>query len=484
MNANSVDLSIKSLSDILQPGRRILVAVSGGPDSLALLHALYSHKLSLNIEAVAVAHYDHGLRPESASEAEFVEEYCRTLNIPCFAGRSPKGSLSTAGQGSLQNSAREARYAFIDKAADNYRADLIATGHHRDDQIETILINILRGTGIDGLRGIPFQRGRYIRPFLNVSRLEIESYCAKHGLEPRRDLSNNDPSHYLRNKIRLDLLPMLTSDYHPGAGDALLRLAENAAIDCEYLDIQTETALNSCLAGRRARALDIDITKLLSHHASLRRRVLRLAVSNARGSRDGLSEEHVRKVLAFCEDAGLPGSISIPNPLIRVTRRGSILTVECPETFQTAVYSVLLQDIPENRAFDLPNGWQVIVRPNDDAIPYRTRPSIHDDKFLAVIDANTVDISSIHIRPWRPGDKIDPIGMGGKTKKIQDIFVDAKLPAKLRATWPMVAGDQGVIWIPGIALSERMKIDEKSSKRLEMLFLPAPFCDSVDLVEP
>ena len=448
-------------------GATILVAVSGGPDSLALLHALVAAKNRTVIDGIAVAHFDHGLRgEESAAEAAFVADYCHTNGVPCRLGAAGSGSIAGSSRGSLQEAAREARYAFLDRTADDMGARFIATAHNRDDQIETVLINILRGTGIDGLRGIPRRNGRYIRPLLNVDRPTIEAYCAEHGLTPRRDPSNDDPAHYLRNRVRLELLPLLERDYHPSVRDSLLRLSDNAAIDSAYLDEIARDAFTSVSASYRGMGVPpvsnvfLDAAALTALPHAIRRRVVRLAVERVRGTREGLTESHVELALDLA--AGNPGAIgfTIPTPPCRVLLHDGRLTFEIPPaTDSTTPYSIPLA-IPS--AIDLDNGWTISVS----LAPFEGVDEAH----TATMDAGKIDLSTLVIRSRVDGDRIDPLGMGGKTKKLQDVFVDGKIPKRERDSWPIVADIYGVVWIPGLTQSERAKVREATA---QVLYLTA-----------
>ena len=222
----------------------MLVAVSGGPDSLALLHALHGLREELGLGDLQAAHLDHGLRgDESAAEAEFVAAFCRERGIPCTFGRADVAALRRRKRAGRRRPPAPPATPFWKTPPAPSAPTKIATGHTQDDQVETVLLNILRGTGLDGLRGIPIRRGVYIRPLLHTSRAAVEAYCAEHGLSPRRDPSNLDPSHYTRNRLRLELLPALARDYNPAVREALLRLAETAARDADFLHVQAEAAL-------------------------------------------------------------------------------------------------------------------------------------------------------------------------------------------------------------------------------------------------
>jgi tRNA(Ile)-lysidine synthase len=431
------------------------VAVSGGPDSLALLHALHASRERLGLAGLASAHYDHGLRgAQSAAEAAFVAEFCASISVPCTVETAPVDAIKQSSQGSLQEAAREARYTFLNRAADLAGADFIATAHNQDDQIETVLINLMRGAGIDGLRGIPHRNGRLIRPLLDVSRAAIEVYCAQHGLSPRRDPSNDDPSHYLRNRIRLELLPLLERDYHPGVRDAILRLSHSATIDSAYLDTQARAALDRIFAKNA-----LDIAGLLALDEALRRRVIRLAIERARGTREGVSERHVELILALASGDRKAG-LTIPDPECRILRQGRVLKFASePAAEAYAPYSIPLS-CPST--VTTPSGWQISV----DTKPLPTL----EGAYTAVLDMEAVDLSTLVVRSRENGDRIDPLGMGGKSKKLQDLFVDRKVAKNERDGWPVIADKNGPLWIPRLTQAEQAKTTERTR---QYLFLTA-----------
>ncbi len=317
--------------DLLPPGGRALVAVSGGPDSLALLHALHGLQQDLGLADLQAAHLDHGLRgQESAAEAEFVMAFCQGRGIPCTVGTADVGARQRHHGGSTQEAARALRQAFLEDTARAVGSTKIATGHTQDDQTETVLLNILRGTGLDGLRGIPYRRGPFIRPLLETSRAEIEDYCAEHGLAPRRDSTNRDPSHYTRNRLRLELLPALERGYNPAVRAALLRLAETAARDADYLHRQAEAALPTLMLEASAAKLILDAQRLRELHPSLLRHVLRAAFARLRVTFLGLTHEHLEPLCAaLAGERRLPFGLTTPPPhcAARVTLRRLTLTI-------------------------------------------------------------------------------------------------------------------------------------------------------------
>lgn len=315
---------------LLAPGDRLLAAVSGGPDSLALLHALHTLRHELSLGDLQVAHLDHRLRgAASAADAAFVAAFCAGLDIPCHAGKADVASLGLERKVSTQQAARLARYQFLNATADAVGADKVATGHTQDDQVETVLLNILRGSGLDGLRGIPPRRGRFIRPLLDVSRADVASYCAANGLTPRLDASNFATDHYTRNRLRLELLPTLAQDYNPGVRDALLRLSQIAARDGDYMAQQSHLALAEVTMASDTARLVLDRPKLAALHPALLRHVLRAALVQVRGTGEAVTHEHLEPLCAaIAGQRRLPFGLTTPPPhcAIRVTPRRVALT--------------------------------------------------------------------------------------------------------------------------------------------------------------
>ncbi len=312
-------------SGLLANGDRVLVAVSGGPDSLSLLHALWTLRGPLGLASVAAAHLDHGLRGgESAADAAFVAAFCAERAIFCRLGYADTAAQAQSRKVSIQQAARDARYAFLEAAAQETGVDKIATAHTQDDQMETVLLNILRGTGLDGLGGIPARRGPFIRPLLQVSRADVLAYGETHGLTPRLDPSNLDATHYTRNRLRLLLLPLLARDYNPAVRQALLRLSQTAARDADYLHRQAETTLPRLTLAAGPGSLILDANGLRELHPALLRHVLRAAVTQVRGSREAVTHEHWEPLCdAICGRRHLPFGLTTPAPhcAIRVTLR-------------------------------------------------------------------------------------------------------------------------------------------------------------------
>ena len=444
---------------LLSPGDKVVVAVSGGPDSLSLLHLLWTQREARHLDRVEAAHLDHQLRgAESAAEAEWVAAWCAERGIVCHVGQADVAALAQDSRQSRQHAAREARYAFLLNTAEQTGATKIATGHTQDDQVETVLANILRGTGTDGLRGITERRGLIVRPLLDVSRLDIEAYCAANGLMPRQDPSNFSPDHYTRNRIRLELLPTLRRDYNARVEEAILRLSAIAGRDSDYLAMQTSAALADALQSESKSRLEMDRATLAALHPALLRYVLRQAIEKVRGSSEGISHEHlelVTQAIVSQSSRGFALMLSYPTCTVDVTEQSVVLRMAADGDEPLGNFSTPLLVPGESALHEI--GWVVTA-------------SWEDSPGAIRVDADALESDSLVVRNWRrgdrSGDKIDPLGMGGRHKKVSDIFTDAKVTRSERYRIPIVSDKEGIIWIVGHTQSERAKVTPHTTRVL------------------
>lgn len=445
---------------LIPSGARILVAVSGGPDSLCLLHALSRAPKPFHISDLCAAHMEHGLRgEESKADALFVQSFCDERGIPCLVRRLDIAAEAARRRQSIQETARQERYDFLKKAADSFGSELIATAHNANDQEETVLLNILRGTGLTGLKGIPERRGRIVRPLLDVPRTEIEAYCREHELTPRHDASNADPSHYLRNRIRLELLPMLEQDYHPGIRASLTRLSILSQRDDDYLSREAQAVFDA-LREDSGEDIRLDPEAVASLHPAVASRVIRLAFEAIRGTTDGLLEKHVEKTLGLALGTE-QGCVTSPNPeCIAHVAGGSLVFGR--ERFPVAATKRTAAHF----------AWRIEATGEPD--PALSLPPVFEGFLTERIDAGAIDRGSLTVRDWENGDRIDPLGMGGRTKKLQDVFSDAKIPRDARREWPILCDSHGPLWVPGLVLAERAKITPATTTVLR-LFAVLPY---------
>lgn len=382
---------------LIPAGSRVLCALSAGPDSVMLTHLLASNAARLGI-TVAAAHFTHGLRPQDAeAEAALAQALCRGLEIPFFRGSGDTAAYAAAHGLGIEEAARALRYAFLRETAQGWGADLIATGHHRDDQAETVLFRLARGTGTDGLRGIPAREGDLVRPLLELSRADILAYLREHGLDYASDPSNDSLDH-ARNRLRHRVLPQL-EQVHPGAAGNLAAAAKLAEADRDF--IAPHAAALADRATPTDRGWRIPLAWLTGAHPALRGRAVRILCG-----RLGLapSLRHVEAVLALA-DRGPSARVTLPDGITARREYGDLLLERAAEPASPPAETVLQPG--ENRWGD----WII-----------------------------TVSKPGLTVRTRRTGDTVF---RGGHHRSIKKLLIDLRVPRDMRDTLPVVCcGDR------------------------------------------
>ena len=444
--------------NMIKPGDRVIVAVSGGPDSICLLDIINGLKETLGIELV-VAHFDHGLRPdEDEAETGFVEALAMSLNLP-FETKKADPSMNEGGA-SVEESARRARYEFLEEVKERFFAEKIAVGHNLNDQAETVLMRLLRGSGPSGLAGIPPCRDKkIIRPLIEVSRWEIESYLKRKELLSITDPSNLE-THYLRNKIRLELLPQLKK-YQPRIVEILGQTAEIMRNDEAWLAGKAEEWIKGATHMWNNDEIQIPLSSFIILPRSLKNRVIRYALKKTGGGLRRVGLRHLEAVNQMARGGKSQAMITLPN---RVTAKkvydNLIFTVD--KDMGPGDFSYLL-DKPG--IFDLPALGRTISLeelknvPLSDIVAYR---------WTAFLDADRL-CYPLRIRNVRPGDTFVPFGMRGH-KKLKDFFIDLKVPSKVRAQTPILIHRDIPIWVCGFRIDDRFKVTRDTKKVLKVTF--------------
>ncbi len=446
----------------------IVVAVSGGPDSLALLLLLnrLSRPLGLTLH---VAHLDHGLRGADAkSDAQFVEDTARDLGLPVTLGVEDVESYRAAHGLSPEEAAREMRYGFLARVAAEQGAASIALGHTADDQAETVLMHILRGSGLSGLAGMSTlsyrpsaqgsERVALLRPLLEVTREETAAYCRWKGVTPREDLTNRSLE-FTRNRTRLELLPFL-SNYNPRIRDALLRLSSAAAHDQDYITGEATQALGN-LAAIEGEGVRIERDGFAALHPALKRHLLRLVYREATGSTDGLAHSHIEDMVKL-SDGGVGGSVDLPGGLMFFVDYDSLsLAVNAGgASGPPALQGEHPLSVPGQTCIP---GWSVSAR----LLPYGGEPP-EAAAYTARLDAERVGLA-LCVRGRKPGDRFTPLGMAG-SKKLQDFMVDARIPSASRDSVPLVVSKEGILWVVGRRIAHWARVTEETTEILLLEF--------------
>jgi len=491
---------------------RLLVAVSGGPDSVCLLHILVRlmEELSINLH---VAHLNHQLRgAESEADAQYVSNLARRLGIPATIEQRDVKGYQAQRHISLEEAAREVRYTFLAQVAKAIGASQVAVGHTRDDHIETILMHLVRGTGTRGLRGLqpraewqsPENSLTIIRPLLEVSREETTSYCHERQLTPKIDASNLSLSP-LRNRIRHQLLPLLKS-YNPQVTEALLRTASIAGDDLAFIDNEVLQLWDE-IAQRRENTIILDKKRLLELPSALKRHLVRMSLEKLLGNVKDIEMRHIEEIMGvLTKPAGK--RLSLPGGLTFSVEYNSYLIGKDPLALSP------LPTIDGEFPLELPGkttlpGWRVEAtiidpsvvkkKPEGANAPLETTPlpftgesvkGLHpfknysspspskergiegvrliDNLFTAYIDLDKTG-DKLLVRSRKPGDRFQPLGMS-QPKKLNEFMIDAKIPHAWRQRIPLVCSPQHIIWVVDWRIDDRVKVTEETKKVLRLEF--------------
>lgn len=440
---------------MLERGGRLIVAVSGGPDSVALLKLLTLLAAEYELSLV-VAHLNHGLRGEEADREEaFVRRLSQEMGIACLSRKIDIFALRKPGK-SLEELCREQRYAFLQEAAAAGQATKIALGHHLDDQAETVVMHLLRGSGAEGLRGmLPQREGMIIRPLLEVTRKEIMAFLEEMGMTYMDDSSNAQDGH-LRNRIRHHLLPILKADYNPRIEANLSRTAEILRLDDDYLTAEVEAWLKVKGFSCGAEVQSLSLPEFLKLHEALQHRIIKTLLSRILPVGKGIGYQHVMAALSLA--GGSPGSADLDLPGGVLLRREYDKLVFSRRSYRGATpqsfcYAVPLPGVVHVKEAGATITFQWVDRP----------PSLRPDalgKKVAFMDYDALHPPLV-VRNALPGDRMQPLGMVG-TKKIKSIFIDEKLSRARRHLLPLLADRESIIWLTGGRISERARVTEKT----------------------
>ncbi|MBA7559425.1 tRNA(Ile)-lysidine synthase [subsurface metagenome] len=444
----------------------LLVAVSGGPDSVCLLHILVKLREELGIR-LHVAHLNHQLRgAESEADAHYVADLAHRLDIPASIEQRDVKAFKIQQRISLEEAAREVRYTFLAQVAKSIGANRVAVGHTADDHIETILMHLIRGTGTRGLRGLQpssrWQSSRssltIIRPLLPVSRRETADYCHNHQLMPRIDASNLSLSP-LRNRIRHQLLPLLES-YNPRVAEALLRTARIAGDDLAFMDKEMDR-LWSKIVQKQGNTITLDKEGVLELPPALKRYLLRRAIEDLLGNLKDIESRHIEEIMdALTKPAGK--RLSLPGGLIFSIEYNRYLLGS--DQAALSPFPILATEFPLKLPGEtvLP-GWRI-----EATIISREQMPEKDEDFTAYFDRDKTG-DKLLVRPRQPGDRFQPLGMS-QPKKLGQFMIDAKIPSAWRQRIPLICSPQHILWVVGWRIDERVKVTEETKQVLCLKF--------------
>jgi tRNA(Ile)-lysidine synthase len=464
----------RAFASLAPEGRGVVVGLSGGADSTALLSALVALRASGELETIVAAHLDHGLRgsgpgSEAARDRDAAAALAARLGVDFVAGKGDARLESLArGTGSLEAAARAVRYRFLLEVAHARDLELVAVAHTADDQAETVLLRAARGTGLRGLAGIPRRRSLgsgvdLVRPLLRATRAEVLAHLAARDLTWVEDGSNADPR-FTRNRVRRELLPLLRDVSGPGVDAALRRLADQARAADRFVAGEARALLVRARLARSA-STGHDVAALLDAPAAVRDRALAELIQ-AHGAPDGLTARHVRLLRGALRRGG---AVTLPGGCVLSAEGGALRAVEAPS-----------EELAPAPALSLPVPGVVVDEAAGLIVRATLRPArpddvgAHDDGRSAVLDAGVLDATSlaaVSVRRRRAGDRFWPLGApGGRTLK--RFLIDRKVPRDERGAVPVVTFDDRPAWIVGHRIDERLKVTPATTTVLELEVRP------------
>lgn len=500
---------------LLANGDHVLVGVSGGADSLCLLHILRQLQTPLQLQ-IAVAHLNHQLRGKASDADEaFVKSLAAAWNVPMYSEQQPVADLAKTGNLSLETAARQVRYHFFESVAQRIGANKVAVGHHGDDQAETVLMHVLRGCGLNGLRGmmplanLPTERHRLphavqlIRPLLETSRSDIEQYGLSHGLSPRYDESNQE-TEFLRNRLRHELLPYL-EQYNPNIKQLLRQTAKIVSADVALLDEQLERAWSDlqdvghpsehhreslpkptstrsplCVTPERIQTerhtpISLNLRRWRELPLSLKRATLRRAFQQMKQTDHDLTFAHVETAIEIISKGQTGTKVQLPKG-VEITIRYNRLIISMgsvsvdplmPHLTESAQLSVAIPGVTH-----LPHSdWELHVTPLPASAVNQSQLKTVD-RLEAYLDADVVGRTAI-LRSRQTKDSFAPFGLGGQHQTLKTFMINNKIPASQRNQIPLLVHDHQILWVCGYRLAEIGAIRPTTQRVLHLQFLRA-----------
>jgi len=457
-------------------GDSVLVAVSGGPDSITLAHVLLTLATEYSLR-LGIAHLNHCLRKEgSDSDADFVADFARRLNLPCYIENKDVPAFQRISHLSPEEAARKVRYDFYDQIAAKHGFNKIALGHHSNDNAELLLMNLMRGSGPLGLSGIsPVRAGKIVRPLIHLKRSEIIAYIIEKKLPYVTDASNADLT-FRRNRIRHQLIPALENTYNRRIIDTLNRLAAILRDEEQWIEDSLRPAYNQCVSVKAPETAVLDLAGIGKLATAAQRRILRKAIFAVKKDLRRITLRHVDAVLALIEKGPVNGSLNLPER-IRVQRDTATLTITKikRDPFTRADNSTARPAVEYQYAINSPG--LVFIKEAAASIALTEigideLPDLKNaPKHLAFFDMDCLQFPLV-VRSIRPGDRFSPLGVSG-TQKVKKYFSDHKIHGDQRTKCPLLLSGDKIIWLVGHRPDNSVKVGVRTRRILKAELLLA-----------
>lgn len=456
---NKVLNTIKEFN-LIDNGDNVVVGVSGGPDSIVLLYLLLYAKKYLNFN-ILVAHVNHGVRGDEALEDElFVRRKANELGLSYFSTNVDMVAYGDKHKISHEEAGRKLRYGFFRSILKQYNGGKIAVAHNMNDQAETLLMRIMRGTGIDGLNGMNYISGDIIRPVLNITRAEIEQYIEDKKIETVLDKTNLMPI-YTRNKIRLELIPYIEENFNPNLTKSLWRLSQTSQNDTMFLQRYTEEKYLSLVKSEEKNRIVLNREKFINLDISIQQRIVILSITKIVGVFQGFSEYHISTVTELFNEGSTGKTINLPNDLIAKVDYDRLIIEEIhKKTSKSFVYELILG---YNHFNDL--GYDFNLKVVDiEQIDFNDK--LHNIRYF---DYDKIK-GGLKLRNRQDGDRFIPYGMKGN-KKLKDFFIDLKVSRDQRDKVPLIVDGENIIWVVGYRINDLYKLTANTKNVLMIEYI-------------
>ena len=441
--------------NLINVSDNILIGLSGGPDSVFLFHGLrlLKDKMEFNLYA---AHINHLYRGEDADrDEEFVRKLCEKYDVKLFVKRQNASILAKKEKITEEEAGRIIRYGFFNKILEEIGEGLIATAHNKDDQGETLIQRIIRGTGIEGLTGMDYKQDNVIRPILNIEKKDIVGTLDSLKLEYCIDKTNEEPI-YGRNKIRLELIPYIEEKFNKNLKDTLFRMSENMKDDYKIIEEAVDRQFKKALILKNDEIIELDIENLLTNSKGLRNRILRNSIEIVKGNKVDVERKHIDYLDDFITKNETGKTIDLGDKIIGEVSYGKII-IRNKKKFKNYEYN-LNKGINYIEELNI----KIVVEDDIEGIITTTNNNI-------LIDKDKIK-GNLKVRNRKSGDKFQPLGMKGR-KKVKDYFIDEKIPKEKRKKIPIISDDDNIIWIGGYRMNNKYRITEetKNKTRIEIV---------------
>lgn len=454
---NMREIVLKNILEhkLISKGDNIVAGISGGLDSMALLMILHDLKDEIDFNII-VCHVNHGVREEASEDQEFVRNIARDLNLDFHTINVDMVSYGKEKGITAEEAGRELRYGFFREIIKKLGNGKIAVAHNKNDQVETLLQRLMRGTGIHGLKGMEFKSMDIIRPILNVTREEIETYVDENNISYVIDKTNLLPI-YNRNKVRLELIPYIQENFNPNIIETLWRLSQTANLDSSYLDEISLENYEKLVKEENTYRVVLNGEGFSQINPSIQNRIIRLAILRLTHNIQGISEFHITNLVDMFLNSDTGKQMDLPNNLIgRLSYNDLIIEKNHSSKREAFEFDLTLG---ENIIQDLGAGIELNLV---------DEMKFDQGEYTKYIDYDKID-GKLSIRNRRNGDRIHPLGMKGK-KKIKDYFIDKKIPREDRDQIPLIVDGDNIIWIVGYSLSELYKVTDSTKRILEIKY--------------